>query len=87
MSDGFHFTADGYRKIGRRYALQMLKLLGIDTEKATPVNTINAAGAEVANVEIFDIYGRAVANGYKGIAVVRITYTNGKVVTEKRLVN
>ncbi len=87
VSDGFHFTAEGYRKIGRRYALQMLKLLGIDTEKATPVNTINAAGAEVANVEIFDIYGRAVANGYKGIAVVRITYTNGKVVTEKRLVN
>ncbi len=27
-SDGLHFTADGYRKIGKRYATEMLPLLG-----------------------------------------------------------
>ena len=31
-ADGLHFTAEGYRKIGKRYAEQMLKLLGTRKE-------------------------------------------------------
>jgi len=28
ISDGLHFTAEGYRKLGKRYAVKMLSLLG-----------------------------------------------------------
>lgn len=30
--DGLHFTAQGYRKLGERYALKMLELMGIPAE-------------------------------------------------------
>ena len=29
IGDGLHFTAEGYRKLGKRYAVKMLSLLGI----------------------------------------------------------
>lgn len=33
VSDGLHFSADGYRKLGTRYGIKMLSLLGVEAKK------------------------------------------------------
>ena len=51
--DGLHFTAEGYRTIGKRYAECMLKLL-----TSTGIDDATAESHKVAKEEWFDATGR-----------------------------
>lgn len=84
-SDGLHFTAEGYRLIGRRYALQMLNLMGYDVEVDTPVRTIDS-DKQVVSTEAFDLFGRKVQPNQKGMVVIKTTLSDGTVLTTKQLV-
>lgn len=57
-SDKLHFTSDGYRTLGKRYAVQMLKLLPSTT--SISAGTAGLSGA-AADQDVFDIRGGRVA--------------------------
>lgn len=80
--DDFHFNAASYRIFGRRYAVQMLSLMGIAVDD-TPINDITLDDAEVAYAEYFDLSGRRVDKSYAGMVIVRYHMTDGKVIVSK----
>lgn len=50
--DGLHFTAQGYRMMGARYAQQALKLMGIEAEIPQPTRgSVKVGGAERAYLQ------------------------------------
>ena len=78
--DGLHFTAEGYRTIGKRYADCMLKLL-----TSTGIDDATAESHKVAKEEWFDATGRKVDAKAKGLLLKRLTMTNGAVLVEKTI--
>ena len=54
--DAWHFSAEGYRMFGKRYAEQMLKLL----PQATGIEEIEAAKEDAKNTIYFNIQGQRV---------------------------
>ena len=78
--DGLHFTAEGYRTIGKRYAECMLKLL-----TSTGIDDATAESHKVAKEEWFDATGRNVDAKAKGLLIKRLTMTNGAVLVEKTI--
>ena len=78
--DGLHFTAEGYRTIGKRYAECMLKLL-----TSTGFDDATAESHKVAKEEWFDATGRKVDAKAKGLLLKRLTMTNGAVLVEKTI--
>lgn len=78
--DGLHFTAEGYRTIGKRYADCMLKLL-----TSTGIDDATAESHKVAKEEWFDATGRKVDAKAKGLLIKRLTMTNGAVLVEKTI--
>ncbi|MBP5419712.1 MAG: sialate O-acetylesterase [Bacteroidales bacterium] len=83
-ADGLHFTADGYRLIGKRYALQMLKLMGYNVDNVSPIEKVQTCANQVVDVKVFDVTGRSVGADYRGIALVHYIYADGHVATEKK---
>lgn len=82
-SDGLHFTAEGYRIIGRRYAIQMLNLMGYDIKDNSPISDITTDSATVVKNEYFDLSGRPVSEASRGIFILRQTLSNGSVITQR----
>ena len=78
--DGLHFTAEGYRTIGKRYAECMLALL-----KSTGMNGVAANESEVLSTDYFDAMGRKVKGDCQGLKIKRVTYKNGIVKSAKAL--
>ena len=78
--DGLHFTAEGYRTIGKRYAECMLELL-----KSTGMNGVAANESEVLSRDYFDAMGRKVKGDCQGLKIKRVTYKNGTVKSAKAL--
>ena len=78
--DGLHFTAEGYRTIGKRYAECMLKLL-----TSTGIDDATAESHKVAKEEWFDATGRKVDAKAKGLLLKRLTMTNGAILVEKTI--
>ena len=78
--DGLHFTAEGYRIIGKRYAECMLALL-----KSTGMNGVAANESEVLSTDYFDGMGRKVKGDCQGLKIKRVTYKNGTVKSAKAL--
>lgn len=78
--DGLHFTAEGYRTIGKRYAECMLELL-----KSTGMNGVAANESEVLSTDYFDAMGRKVKGDCQGLKIKRVTYKNGIVKSAKAL--
>ena len=78
--DGLHFTAEGYRTIGKRYADCMLKLL-----TSTGIDDATTESHKVAKEEWFDATGRKVDAKAKGLLIKRLTMTNGAVLVEKTI--
>ena len=78
--DGLHFTAEGYRTIGKRYADCMLKLL-----TSTGIDDATAESHKVAKEEWFDATGRKVDAKAKGLLIKRLTMTNGAILVEKTI--
>ena len=78
--DGLHFTAEGYRTIGKRYAECMLELL-----KSTGMNGMAANESEVLSTDYFDAMGRKVKGDCQGLKIKRVTYKNGTVKSAKAL--
>lgn len=78
--DGLHFTAAGYRTLGKRYAECMLKLL-----TSTGIDDATADNCKVAKEEWFDATGRKVDAKAKGLLIKRSTLTNGTVLVEKAI--
>ena len=68
--DGLHFTAEGYRIIGKRYAETMLDILKLQTG----INSVSADKKQ-ATGKWFDLSGRNVGNSFKGLVINK---TNGK---------
>ena len=68
--DGLHFTAEGYRIIGKRYAETMLDILKLQTG----INSVSADKKQ-ATGKWFDLSGRNVGNGFNGLVINK---TNGK---------
>jgi len=84
-SDGLHFTAAGYRMIGKRYAVKMLSLMGIVVDD-TPIGDVVVDPAEVISSECFDLLGRPVGKSYKGVAIIRSKMSDGKTVITKKII-
>lgn len=62
--DAWHFSAAGYRELGRRYAAQMLEILGSDTHFE------NIEAIEAENEALYNLYGQKVsADKAQGIVV------------------
>jgi len=61
--DGLHFTAEGYRIIGKRYAEKMLELLN----SQTGINGIYAD--KTSKGKWYDLNGRQVGNSFKGLTI------------------
>ena len=78
--DGLHFTAEGYRTIGKRYAECMLELL-----KSSGMNGVAANESEVLSTDYFDAMGRKVKGDCQGLKIKRVTYKNGTVKSAKAL--
>ena len=70
-SDNLHFTAEGYRKLGRRYGEKMLELL---VKKGIPtVSTVSKVG-DIAQPyktgSIFDMNGRPLEAPVEGLQII-----------------
>ena len=61
--DGLHFTAEGYRIIGKRYAEKMLELLSVST------GISGVQPSKATDKHLFDISGRQVGNSTKGLLI------------------
>lgn len=59
--DGLHFTAAGYREIGKRYAEKMLEILATDG--------IETVKAESASSLIYDLFGNPADNSTTGVVI------------------
>jgi poly(hydroxyalkanoate) depolymerase family esterase len=79
ISDGLHFTAQGYRILGRRYAITMLNLMGYDIVDDTPISNITTDDVQVVKREYYDLAGRAIEKPVKSICIERVSYSNGTV--------
>lgn len=60
--DSFHFSAEGYRQFGKRYAEQMLKLL----PEATGIEEVEASKEGAKNTVYFNLQGQRVNTPRKG---------------------
>ncbi len=69
--DAWHFSAEGYRELGRRYAAQMLDILKSDTG-------IEAIGTASSATQTYDVFGRPVKSDAVGIKI-----QNGSLVITK----
>ena len=67
--DGLHFTAEGYRIIGKRYAEKMLEVLGTST------GISGVQSSKVAGINLYDLSGRQAGDSSKGLI---INATSGK---------
>ena len=69
--DHWHFSAAGYRTLGKRYAYEVLRTMGIDP---TAINAIGINNSESKNA-VYDLQGRKINNGQlkNGIYII-----NGK---------
>ena len=61
--DGLHFTAEGYRIIGKRYAEKMLELLSVST------GISGVQPSKATDKHLFDLSGRQVGNSTKGLLI------------------
>ena len=61
--DGLHFTAEGYRIIGMRYAEKMLELLSVST------GISGVQPSKATDKHLFDLSGRQVGNSTKGLLI------------------
>ena len=61
--DGLHFTAEGYRIIGKRYAEKMLELLSVST------GISGVQPSQATDKHLFDLSGRQVGNSTKGLLI------------------
>lgn len=59
ISDNLHFTAAGYRELGKRYAQKMLTLLKT-TSGASPRGTLESGTASTTENIVFDLRGKVV---------------------------
>lgn len=59
ISDNLHFSAAGYRELGKRYAQTMLKILRTTTS-VTPRSAIHAGSASSSGNGVFDLRGNLV---------------------------
>lgn len=78
-SDGLHFTAEGYRIIGSRYADAMLEIL----KQQTGIENVSDVNSDVVSEEYFDMMGRKVNCHYDGLVIKRSRLSNGDVVVKK----
>ena len=60
--DPWHFSAEGYRQFGKRYAEQMLKLL----PEATGIEEVEVAKESAKNTVYFNLQGQRVIEPKKG---------------------
>ena len=61
--DGLHFTAEGYRIIGKRYAEKMLELLSVST------GISGVQPSKATDKHLFDLSGRQAGNSTKGLLI------------------
>ncbi|MGM9733221.1 MAG: sialate O-acetylesterase [Prevotella sp.] len=61
--DGLHFTAEGYRIIGKRYAEKMLKLLSVST------GISGLQSSKTAGIKLYDLCGRQTGDSSKGLII------------------
>ena len=61
--DGLHFTAEGYRIIGKRYAEKMLELLSVQTG----VGSVQPA--KTAGKKLYELSGRLASDNSKGLII------------------
>ena len=80
-TDGLHFTAEGYRIIGRRYAETMLQIL---SQQAAGISEAPTAPVEILSEESYDLSGRkidtrsSVSLGQtRGIVIRRVRLADG----------
>ncbi len=78
--DGLHFTAASYRTLGKRYAEKMLEIL-----KTSGIDSVAGDDATVVSETYYDLSGRKVGKSQEGIAIRRITMSDGSVKIDKRL--
>lgn len=77
--DGLHFTAEGYRILGRRYAATMLSLL--------EANGITAQQhAEAVRTDYYDLSGRRVSPDTTGLLIARTQHADRSVTVRKAVV-
>ena len=88
-TDGLHFTAEGYRIIGRRYAETMLQLL---SQQAAGISAAPTAPMEILSEESYDLSGRkidtrrSVSLGQtRGIVIRRVRLADGSQTVKKTL--
>lgn len=74
-ADGLHFTAEGYRMIGKRYAEKMLQIL---QEQAASM-TMLEADYQQSNGKCYNLAGQVVGEDYNGIVI-----KNGRKVLNRR---
>ena len=61
--DGLHFTAEGYRIIGKRYAEKMLELLSVQTG----IGSVQPA--KTAGMKLYELSGRLASDNSKGLII------------------
>ena len=63
--DGLHFTVEGYRGMGQRYAQEMLKLINVEPVEPEPQTPFGGKAAEIpgkVEAENFDVPGKGSGN-------------------------
>ena len=63
--DGLHFTVEGYRGMGQRYAQEMLKLINVEPVEPEPQTPFGGKAVEIAGkieAENFDVPGKGSGN-------------------------
>ncbi|MGN1263374.1 MAG: sialate O-acetylesterase [Prevotella sp.] len=78
-SDGLHFTAEGYRIIGSRYADTMLDIL----KNTDGVKTAGKTCPAKEQAELYDTAGRKMSGCAKGLLIERCSGCNDTVMTKK----
>lgn len=63
--DAWHFSAEGYRELGRRYAAKMLEILD---EQATSVNAVETGHANAS--AMYNLNGQRINNAKAGTIVI-----------------
>lgn len=78
-SDGLHFTAEGYRMIGKRYADTMIDILN----KTNGMKTHCKPCCPKKKTELFDSAGRKVSECAEGLLIERSTGNDDTITTKK----
>lgn len=86
ISDGLHFTAEGYRVIGRRYAITMLNLMGYNVTEDNPISDLKVDNVTVVKREYFDLLGHLVSETSRGVYILRQTLSDGSVKVQRVLI-